>query len=162
VTFCIVRYLQFRAVLIHFTLHCLHSITSKTICHHLNNAYDPNTCQFLTSLVSVVEYLQSCCIPLKCFQSPLQIVRLQSVNNKQLDPHDSSIHLSIFIFTVCLSYTTNLSQFIYDYKGRIKMYSATYFNPLKTKRVCFIQGLSAYRAVNTLHFGYKNQSLNVL
>jgi hypothetical protein len=36
------------------------------------------------------------------------------------------------------------------------------FNPLKTKHICFIQGLSAYRAVNTLHFGYKNQSLNVL
>jgi hypothetical protein len=36
------------------------------------------------------------------------------------------------------------------------------FNPLKTKRLCFILGLSAYRAVNTLHFGYKNQSLNVL
>jgi hypothetical protein len=36
------------------------------------------------------------------------------------------------------------------------------FNPLKTERVCFMQGLSAYRAVNTLHFGYKNQSLNVL
>jgi hypothetical protein len=36
------------------------------------------------------------------------------------------------------------------------------FNPLKTKRICFIKGLSAYRAVNTLHFGYKNQSLNVL
>jgi hypothetical protein len=35
-------------------------------------------------------------------------------------------------------------------------------NPSKTKRVCFIQGLSAYRAVNTLHLGYKNQSLNVL
>jgi hypothetical protein len=35
-------------------------------------------------------------------------------------------------------------------------------NPLKTKRICFIQGLSAYRAVNTLRFGYKNQSLNVL
>jgi hypothetical protein len=35
-------------------------------------------------------------------------------------------------------------------------------NPLKTNRICFIQGLSAYRAVNTLHFGYKNQSLNVL
>jgi hypothetical protein len=35
-------------------------------------------------------------------------------------------------------------------------------NPLKTKLICFIQGLSAYRAVNTLHFGYKNQSLNVL
>jgi hypothetical protein len=35
-------------------------------------------------------------------------------------------------------------------------------NPLKTKCICFIQGLSAYRAVNTLHFGYKNQSVNVL
>jgi hypothetical protein len=35
-------------------------------------------------------------------------------------------------------------------------------NPLKTKRICFIQGLSAYRTVNTLHFDYKNQSLNVL
>jgi hypothetical protein len=35
-------------------------------------------------------------------------------------------------------------------------------NPLKTKRICFIHGLIAYRAVNTLHFGYKNQSVNVL
>jgi hypothetical protein len=35
-------------------------------------------------------------------------------------------------------------------------------NPLKTKRICFTQGLSAYRAVNTLHFGYKTQSLDVL
>jgi hypothetical protein len=34
-------------------------------------------------------------------------------------------------------------------------------NLLKTKLTCFIYGLSAYRAVNTLHFGYKNQSLNV-
>jgi hypothetical protein len=39
---------------------------------------------------------------------------------------------------------------------------APVLNPLKTKRICFIQGLSAYRAVNTLHFGYKNQSLDVL
>jgi hypothetical protein len=37
-----------------------------------------------------------------------------------------------------------------------------HINHLKTKRICFIEGLSAYRAVNTLHFGYKNQSLNVL
>jgi hypothetical protein len=36
------------------------------------------------------------------------------------------------------------------------------FNPLKTTLICFIQGLSAYCAVNTPHFGYKNQSLNVL
>jgi hypothetical protein len=31
----------------------------------------------------------------------------------------------------------------------------TVFNPLKTERISFIQGLSAYSAVNTLHFGYK-------
>jgi hypothetical protein len=35
-------------------------------------------------------------------------------------------------------------------------------NPVKTERIRFIKGLSAYRAVNTHHFGYKNQSLNVL
>jgi hypothetical protein len=35
-------------------------------------------------------------------------------------------------------------------------------NPLKTMRICFIYRLCAYRAVNTHHFGYKNQSLNVL
>jgi hypothetical protein len=40
--------------------------------------------------------------------------------------------------------------------------TAERINPLKTNRICFIQGLSAYRAVNTLHLGYKNQSLNVL
>jgi hypothetical protein len=37
-----------------------------------------------------------------------------------------------------------------------------YFNPLKTVRICFIEGLSAYRAVNTLHLGYKNRTLNIL
>jgi hypothetical protein len=35
-------------------------------------------------------------------------------------------------------------------------------NPLKTKRVCIIEGVSPYRAVNTLHLGYKNQSVNVV
>jgi hypothetical protein len=34
------------------------------------------------------------------------------------------------------------------------------FNALKTKRVCFIHGLIAYRAVNTLRLGYKNQSVD--
>jgi hypothetical protein len=43
-----------------------------------------------------------------------------------------------------------------------KAKAARVINPLKTKRICFIQGLSADRAVNTLHFGYKNQSLNIL
>jgi hypothetical protein len=37
-----------------------------------------------------------------------------------------------------------------------------YINLLKTSHICFMQGLSAYHAVNTPHFGYKNQSLNVL
>jgi len=35
-----------------------------------------------------------------------------------------------------------------------------HFNPLRTKRTRVIKGLSSYRAVNTLHFGYKNQSVN--
>jgi hypothetical protein len=39
---------------------------------------------------------------------------------------------------------------------------ACLINPLKTKRICFMQGLSAHRAVNILHFGYNNQSLNIV
>ena len=35
-------------------------------------------------------------------------------------------------------------------------------NTLRTRRFCAIWGLGAYRAVNTLHFGYKNQSAKVL
>ena len=36
------------------------------------------------------------------------------------------------------------------------------FNPLKTNRICVIKGLNAYREVNTLHFGYKNQSVSAV
>jgi hypothetical protein len=50
----------------------------------------------------------------------------------------------------------------FAYEQQVRRLGVTELNPLKTKRICFIQGLSAYRAVNTLHFGYKNQSLNVL
>jgi hypothetical protein len=35
-------------------------------------------------------------------------------------------------------------------------------NPLKTKPICFIYGLSAYSAVNTFHLGDKNQFLDVV
>jgi hypothetical protein len=35
-------------------------------------------------------------------------------------------------------------------------------NPLKKKCVCFIEGLSPYRAVNTLILGYKKQSFNAV
>ena len=35
-----------------------------------------------------------------------------------------------------------------------------HINPLWTRRMCVIQGLSPYRAVNTLRWGYKNQTLN--
>ena len=35
-----------------------------------------------------------------------------------------------------------------------------FVNPLRTRFICVIQGLSAYRAVNTLHFSYKDQSVN--
>ena len=34
--------------------------------------------------------------------------------------------------------------------------------PLKTRNVCFIWGLSAYRAVNTLHLGCTKASINVV
>jgi len=33
-------------------------------------------------------------------------------------------------------------------------------NLLRMQGICSIQGLSPYRAVNTLHFGYKTQSVN--
>jgi len=39
------------------------------------------------------------------------------------------------------------------FKG-LKLLWPLNINPLKTKRVCFIQGLTAYRAVNTLNLGY--------
>jgi hypothetical protein len=37
--------------------------------------------------------------------------------------------------------------------------SSAEVNPLKTKRVCFIQGLIAYRAVNALNLGYTKTNL---
>ena len=33
---------------------------------------------------------------------------------------------------------------------------------LKTKRICVLLGLSSYRAVNTLHLGYKSQTVKVV
>jgi hypothetical protein len=50
----------------------------------------------------------------------------------------------------------------YELKLEMQLTLILFFNLLKTKLICFVQGLSAYRAVNTLHFGYKNRSLNVL
>ena len=37
--------------------------------------------------------------------------------------------------------------------------SVLYINLLKTKQICFIKGIGPYRAVNTFHIGYKNQSV---
>jgi hypothetical protein len=72
------------------------------------------------------------------------IVCVSLCNGHTVFPHSC---LTLFLF-----YVTQVS--IIHFHSEI--------NPLKTKRICFIQGLSVYRAVNTLHFGYKNQSLNVL
>jgi hypothetical protein len=58
--------------------------------------------------------------------------------------------------------TTVVSRFTHEGLRLNLLQVITSFNPLKTKRVCFVQGFSACRAVNTLHFSYKNQSLNVL
>jgi hypothetical protein len=75
-----------------------------------------------------------------------------------------------FIFGVLLAWVVGVSlgtPVYCDAYGGTAVYkfhisSSICFNPLKTKRICFILGLGAYRAVNTLHFGYKNQSLDVL
>jgi hypothetical protein len=40
------------------------------------------------------------------------------------------------------------------------MFKDNVFNHLEKERVCVIYGLNPYRAVNTPHFGYKNQTLN--
>ena len=38
--------------------------------------------------------------------------------------------------------------------------NATLYKRLRTKRIRVIEGLSSYRAVNRLPFGYKSQSVN--
>jgi hypothetical protein len=47
-------------------------------------------------------------------------------------------------------------------RGRRRKQLLNAINPLTTERIYFIKRFNAYRAVNTLHFGYKNQSINVL
>jgi hypothetical protein len=64
------------------------------------------------------------------------------------------------LMKITVSFITNPFQETDISEGAVIISSV--FNLLKTKRICFIQELSAYRAVNTLHFGYKNQSLKVL
>jgi hypothetical protein len=64
-----------------------------------------------------------------------------------------------FVYKLCGFYLSCVAIHQHSSRENVRIDG---INPLKTKRVCFIYGLSAYRAVNTLHFGYKNQSLNVL
>jgi hypothetical protein len=56
----------------------------------------------------------------------------------------------------------NVSCVMIDISGAQTHVFKKGINPLKAMCICFIQGLGAYRAVNTLHLGYKNQSVNVL
>ena len=44
--------------------------------------------------------------------------------------------------------------------SRLRLRIPTSFNPLKAKRRLFYLETSSYRAVNTFHLGYKNQSVN--
>jgi hypothetical protein len=74
--------------------------------------------------------------------------------------HLRSMHKKNFIFHVHLNCFRKHNDSCPVQSPRWK--NEVMFNPLKTKRICFIWGLSAYRAVNTLHFSYKNRSLNVL
>jgi hypothetical protein len=52
-------------------------------------------------------------------------------------------------------------KFTYGYKTLSPKFTSP-FNRLKTKGSMFYIRTQSYRAVNTLHFGYKNQSLNRL
>jgi hypothetical protein len=77
--------------------------------------------------------------------------------------------INVFNWLSVVLYQTMTLRFLYALITHAKWNNSLSFpstievtNPLKTERICFILGLSAYRAVNTLHFGYKNQSLNVL
>jgi hypothetical protein len=61
-----------------------------------------------------------------------------------------------------LKVRTSINELVTSMLTSLYVTESVLINPLKTKLICFIQELSAYHAVNTLHFGYKNQSLNVL
>ena len=52
--------------------------------------------------------------------------------------------------------------FICVFKLYLRLFERNEFNPLRTRRIGVIQGLSAYRAVNTLRLCYTNQSVNVV
>jgi hypothetical protein len=43
-----------------------------------------------------------------------------------------------------------------DYRRTLISISKQRTDPLKKKRICFVQALGTYRAVNTLHLGYTN------
>jgi hypothetical protein len=84
-------------------------------------------------------------------------------------PTDISLHKHnriVLLFYLFMHGLTFIIIYLYPPPCKLSLLSSCSIycdiNPLKTRRICFIKGLSAYRAVNTLHFGYKNQSVNVL
>jgi hypothetical protein len=76
-----------------------------------------------------------------------------------------NVESNIGMFSLYLSVgTTTHSPYItVSPLGWLSYCPRTYsVNPLKSRRICVIQGFSSYRAVNTLHLGYNNQSVNVV
>jgi hypothetical protein len=54
----------------------------------------------------------------------------------------------------------NLYKLLSEQQYVIYGQTASYFNLLKTNVICFISGISSYRAVKTFHHGNKNQPFN--
>jgi hypothetical protein len=68
--------------------------------------------------------------------------------------------LNVLMEVICVVYTVMQATQTHS-MGKMQR---LFFNikPLKTKRVCVTQGISPYSAINPLHLGYKNQTLNVV
>jgi hypothetical protein len=58
--------------------------------------------------------------------------------------------------------TSNFLPHVSAAPGIIREYTHQYIKPFKDEVYLFYIRTQCLRAVNTLHFGYKNQSLNVL
>jgi hypothetical protein len=98
------------------------------------------------TLLSHYTYLRSTCrlilLLLFCFMSAQNSQRKYAVLQ------------TTYIKLVGHSLKPSHRRHVFSYRPKI--------NPLKTKRISFVQELRAYSAVNTLHVGYKNQSLNAV
>ena len=69
------------------------------------------------------------------------------------------VHPVVDKYTIIFIYTSRLNTTYFNLLKPTGHVMHQQFNPLKTNCTCVIQGLNAYRAVNTPHFGYKTSQL---